>query len=74
MTGVRFVKKNHVFYIQIQQGRLGASGTIDPDTVDWKAVENQETFENLTVVQVSTKTLILLNTRAHLPMIPSLDE
>lgn len=36
VTGVRFRKQNHVFHLQIQEGQLGAEGSVDSSTVAWK--------------------------------------
>ncbi|KAL5280737.1 hypothetical protein ACFFRR_004635 [Megaselia abdita] len=40
LTGIKFVKKNKVFHLQIQQGRLMPFATIDKNSVGWKIVEN----------------------------------
>ncbi|KAH8310631.1 hypothetical protein KR044_002304 [Drosophila immigrans] len=40
VTGVRFVKKNRIFHLQIQQGELQHHGVIDNSTVEWKPVED----------------------------------
>ncbi|XP_001603409.1 uncharacterized protein LOC100119678 [Nasonia vitripennis] len=40
VTGVRFAKENHIFHIQIQQGKLVENGNIKASTVEWKPVEN----------------------------------
>ncbi|XP_062125898.1 uncharacterized protein LOC133838719 [Drosophila sulfurigaster albostrigata] len=39
VTGVRFVKKNRVFHLQIQQGQLLPRGEINQSTVEWKPVD-----------------------------------
>lgn len=36
VTGVRFRKKDRVFHLQIQEGHLGAEGSVDSSTVQWK--------------------------------------
>ncbi|KAH8376690.1 hypothetical protein KR093_000909, partial [Drosophila rubida] len=40
VTGVRFVKHNRVFHLQIQQGQLLPRGVINASTVAWKPVDN----------------------------------
>ncbi|XP_031787287.1 uncharacterized protein LOC103315904 [Nasonia vitripennis] len=35
VTGARFVKDDHVMYIQLQEGRLQAGGVIDERTLNW---------------------------------------
>ncbi|OXU21737.1 hypothetical protein TSAR_008991 [Trichomalopsis sarcophagae] len=35
VTGARFVKDDHVMYIQLQEGRLQAGGVIDEKTLNW---------------------------------------
>ncbi|XP_051858674.1 uncharacterized protein LOC127565202 [Drosophila albomicans] len=39
MTGVRFVKKNRVFHLQIQEGQILPRGAINQSTVEWKPVD-----------------------------------
>ncbi|XP_060647677.1 uncharacterized protein LOC132785546 [Drosophila nasuta] len=40
MTGIRFVKKNRVFHLQIQQGKLLPRGMIDEATLEWVPVDD----------------------------------
>ncbi|KAH8312106.1 hypothetical protein KR044_009409 [Drosophila immigrans] len=40
VTGVRFVKKNRIFHLQIQQGELLPRGVINASTVEWKPVDD----------------------------------
>ncbi|XP_060651516.1 uncharacterized protein LOC132788201 [Drosophila nasuta] len=42
VTGVRFVKRNRIFHLQIQQGELLPRGLINESAVEWKPVENYE--------------------------------
>ncbi|XP_051859581.1 uncharacterized protein LOC127565424 [Drosophila albomicans] len=42
VTGVRFVKSNRVFHLQIQQGQLLPRGFINASTVEWKPVSSYE--------------------------------
>lgn len=35
VTGLRFVKKNRIIHLQIQEGKLLPKGKIDVDTVHW---------------------------------------
>ncbi|KAH8312800.1 hypothetical protein KR044_012978, partial [Drosophila immigrans] len=40
VTGVRFVKKNRIFHLQIQQGQLMPLGVINESTLEWKPVDD----------------------------------
>lgn len=40
MTGLRFVKKNRIIHLQIQQGTMEEFGTIDQNSLSWKDVDN----------------------------------
>ncbi|XP_034119056.1 uncharacterized protein LOC117578045 isoform X2 [Drosophila albomicans] len=40
VTGLRFVKKNRIFHLQIQEGQLLPRGTINATTLEWRPVEN----------------------------------
>ncbi|KAH8381533.1 hypothetical protein KR093_007469 [Drosophila rubida] len=40
VTGIRFVKKNRVFHLQIQQGKLLPRTLIDESTLEWKPVDD----------------------------------
>ncbi|CAH1108485.1 unnamed protein product [Psylliodes chrysocephalus] len=40
VTGLRFVKKNRIIHIQIQEGKLLPRGNIDASTVRWVPVED----------------------------------
>ncbi|XP_062124916.1 uncharacterized protein LOC133838011 [Drosophila sulfurigaster albostrigata] len=42
VTGVRFVKKNRVFHIQIQQGQLLPRGAINESTLEWVPVDDYQ--------------------------------
>ncbi|XP_034484624.1 uncharacterized protein LOC117789659 [Drosophila innubila] len=42
VTGLRFVKKNRVFHLQIQQGKLMPRGVIDDKTLEWKPVDEYQ--------------------------------
>lgn len=39
ITGIRFIKVNRVFHLQIQQATLAPFGQVDPTTVEWKPVD-----------------------------------
>jgi len=45
VTGLRFVKKNRIIHLQIQQGKLLPRGNIDPATVEWVPVEDYKTTD-----------------------------
>ncbi|XP_034116996.1 uncharacterized protein LOC117576392 [Drosophila albomicans] len=40
VTGVRIIKKNRIFHLQIQQGQLLPRGVINESTVHWKPVHD----------------------------------
>ncbi|XP_062125982.1 uncharacterized protein LOC133838771 [Drosophila sulfurigaster albostrigata] len=40
VTGVRFVKKNRIIHLQIQQGQLLPRGAINESTVEWKPIDD----------------------------------
>ncbi|XP_062124578.1 uncharacterized protein LOC133837734 isoform X2 [Drosophila sulfurigaster albostrigata] len=40
VTGVRFVKKNRIFHLQIQQGQLLPRGAINESSVEWVPVDD----------------------------------
>ncbi|KAH8312100.1 hypothetical protein KR044_009410 [Drosophila immigrans] len=40
VTGVRFVKKNRIFHIQIQQGQLLPRGAINESTLEWVPIDD----------------------------------
>ncbi|XP_015041040.1 uncharacterized protein orion isoform X2 [Drosophila pseudoobscura] len=45
VTGLRFVKKNRIFHLQIQEGELLPRGGINHTTLSWKPVENYNIFD-----------------------------
>lgn len=42
VTGLRFIKKNRIIHLQIQEGELMMRGNINPDTVAWKPVDGYD--------------------------------
>lgn len=40
VTGLRFVKNNRIFHLQIQEGELLPRLNVNTSTVSWKPVEN----------------------------------
>lgn len=40
VTGVRFVKKGRVFYIQVEQGTADKFGYVNASTVEWKPIKS----------------------------------
>ncbi|XP_051862929.1 uncharacterized protein LOC117576394 isoform X2 [Drosophila albomicans] len=40
VTGVRFVKKNRIFHLQIQQGQLLPRGAINESSVEWVPIDD----------------------------------
>lgn len=45
MTGVRFVKKNRIIHIQIQEGDLKERGFINASTLEWKPVSDYKLLD-----------------------------
>lgn len=46
VTGLRFVKKNRVIHLQIQEGELRPRMTINPSTLRWKEPEEYNISSN----------------------------
>ncbi|KAH8334474.1 hypothetical protein KR059_010571, partial [Drosophila kikkawai] len=40
VTGLRFIKHNRIFHLQIQQGELMSNGAIDGITLEWKPLDS----------------------------------
>lgn len=40
VTGLRFVKKNRIIHLQVQEGKLLPRGTIDPNSLHWIPVDD----------------------------------
>lgn len=40
VTGLRFVNKNNIIYMQVQQGKLLPYGRIDASTLEWVPVDS----------------------------------
>ena len=40
MTGVRLKKVNKIIHIQIKEGKLLPQGTIDPESISWKNIDD----------------------------------
>ncbi|XP_032580152.1 uncharacterized protein LOC6620262 isoform X1 [Drosophila sechellia] len=45
VTGLRFVKQNRIFHLQIQEGELLPRGTVNQSTLEWKPVEKYNVFD-----------------------------
>ncbi|KAM8720177.1 hypothetical protein ACLKA7_006253 [Drosophila subpalustris] len=45
VTGLRFVKKNRVFHLQIQEGNLLPRGAINASTLEWKPVDEYKIYD-----------------------------
>ncbi|KAL5276194.1 hypothetical protein ACFFRR_001798 [Megaselia abdita] len=45
VTGVRMIKKNRVFHLQIQEGQLLPRGQINPKSIQWKPVEDYRIYD-----------------------------
>ncbi|EDX02318.2 uncharacterized protein LOC6525374 isoform X1 [Drosophila yakuba] len=45
VTGLRFVKQNRIFHLQIQEGELLPRGTVNQSTLEWKPVEKYNIFD-----------------------------
>ena len=47
VTGVRFVKEERVFYMQIQQATLLDVGLVDVDSLEWKEVDHVDLLDDV---------------------------
>ncbi|XP_030567504.1 uncharacterized protein LOC115767384 isoform X1 [Drosophila novamexicana] len=45
ITGLRFLKKNRIFHLQIQEGQLLPRGAINESTLSWKPVDEYKIFD-----------------------------
>ncbi|XP_030378227.1 uncharacterized protein LOC115626861 isoform X2 [Scaptodrosophila lebanonensis] len=45
VTGLRFIKKNRIFHLQIQEGELLPRGNINQTSLTWKPVDNYNIFD-----------------------------
>lgn len=45
MTGFRFVKKNRIIHIQVQEGELQERGFINATTLQWKAISDYKLLD-----------------------------
>ncbi|XP_017029168.1 uncharacterized protein orion isoform X2 [Drosophila kikkawai] len=45
VTGLRFVKLNRIFHLQIQEGELLPRGAINQSTLEWKPVDKYNIFD-----------------------------
>lgn len=45
MTGLRLVKSNRIFHLQIQEGELMPRGVINQSSLEWKPVEKYNIFD-----------------------------
>ncbi|EDW06299.2 uncharacterized protein LOC6585004 isoform X1 [Drosophila mojavensis] len=45
VTGLRFVKRNRVFHLQIQEGQLLPRGAINESTLSWKPVDEYKIYD-----------------------------
>ncbi|XP_017056016.1 uncharacterized protein LOC108097935 isoform X1 [Drosophila ficusphila] len=45
VTGLRFVKQNRIFHLQIQEGELLPRGAVNQSTLEWKPVEKYNFFD-----------------------------
>ncbi|XP_034484622.1 uncharacterized protein LOC117789657 [Drosophila innubila] len=57
VTGLRFVKKNRIFHLQIQQGKLMPRGVIDDKTLEWKPVDEYQITDANIVNEVDYHTM-----------------
>ncbi|KAM7350447.1 uncharacterized protein ACRADG_009034 [Cochliomyia hominivorax] len=46
ITGIRFVKENRIFHLQIQEGQLLARGVIKESSIVWKPIENYTLYDS----------------------------
>ncbi|KAH8248909.1 hypothetical protein KR032_004232 [Drosophila birchii] len=45
VTGLRFLKHNRIFHLQIQEGELLAQGAIEGTTLDWKPLDSYSIYD-----------------------------
>ncbi|TDG40589.1 hypothetical protein AWZ03_012986 [Drosophila navojoa] len=45
VTGLRFVKRNRVFHLQIQEGQLLPRGAVNESTLSWKPVDDYKIYD-----------------------------
>ncbi|XP_017851839.1 uncharacterized protein LOC108606329 isoform X1 [Drosophila busckii] len=57
VTGLRFVKKNRIFHLQIQEGQLLPRGAINQSTVAWRPVDDYKIFDRNVAKGVDYHTL-----------------
>ncbi|XP_062134531.1 uncharacterized protein LOC133844517 isoform X2 [Drosophila sulfurigaster albostrigata] len=74
VTGVRFVKKNRIFHLQIQQGELLPRGLINESTVEWKPVDNYEIGDSNAKEGVDYHTLTYQNRAIDLDEVTKPDD
>ncbi|XP_034101869.1 uncharacterized protein LOC117566448 [Drosophila albomicans] len=74
VTGVRFVKRNRIFHLQIQQGELLPRGLINESTVEWKQVDNYEIGDSNAKEGVDYHTLTYQNRAIDLDEVTKPDD
>ncbi|XP_060651515.1 uncharacterized protein LOC132788200 [Drosophila nasuta] len=74
VTGLRFVKRNRIFHLQIQQGELLPRGLINESTVEWKPVENYEIGDTTAKEGVDYHTLTYQNRAIDLDEVTKPDD
>ncbi|XP_034101872.1 uncharacterized protein LOC117566450 [Drosophila albomicans] len=74
VTGVRFVKRNRIFHLQIQQGELLPRGLINESTVEWKPVDNYEIGDSSVKEGVDYHTLTYQNRAIDLDEVTKPDD
>ena len=57
VTGLRFVKKNRIIHVQIQEGKLLPMGLIDKDSVQWVAVDDMRVTDRNAIHDIDYLTL-----------------
>ncbi|XP_062125596.1 uncharacterized protein LOC133838489 [Drosophila sulfurigaster albostrigata] len=66
VTGVRFVKKNRIIHLQIQQGQLLPRGAINESTVEWKPIDDYKIDDFNVTEGVDYHAMSYENRRIHL--------
>ncbi|KAH8388542.1 hypothetical protein KR093_009159 [Drosophila rubida] len=74
VTGVRFIKKNRVFHIQIQQGQLLPRGAINESTLDWIPVDDYKINDTTVMDGVDYHTLTYTSRSLDLTEIKKSDD
>lgn len=68
VTGVRFIKQDQIFHLQIQEARLKASGNIDTQSRKWKSLPKLNKHDSMNVYTLSD-----INSQISIGVVPKPD-